>query len=117
MRRSSQSAWLATLLLGAVAAILGLIVPVTGLFLALAVTIVVLVLPGPGRFGFAGAWLGFGGTWTAMLGRAGVDCLLGAETSGACGGSLFQTYLAVGLLMAVVGLLATARAFRDVRAA
>lgn len=117
VEKRAQSAWLAALLLGTVAGIAGLIVPVAGMLLAVLTTVLVLLVPGPRKFGLAGAWLGFGGTWSALLIKTGIECVVGPSTSDGCGNWLFQTYLVVGILMAMVGLLLTLVVFRGTRAA
>ena len=110
--KRAQTAWLAALMLGAVAGVWGLIMPVTGLVLAATATLFAVVAPGGRRFALSGVWLGFGGIWTIFLLPASLDCVLGPAPSDACSGGLFATYLVVGMLMGVAGLLATASAFR-----
>ncbi len=110
--KGAQSAWLAAVLLGAVAAVVGVVIPATGLPLAAAVTVLVLVLRGPRQFGIGGAWLGFGGMWSVLLGRAAVDCVLGPASSDGCESSVFQAYLVIGIVLAGAGLLISAAAFR-----
>jgi hypothetical protein len=98
-------------MLGALAGVIGLIMPVLGLILAAVITVLAL-LRAPREFGLGGVWLGFGGTWTFFLGRAGIECLAAPPTSDGCGSPMFQAYLVVGVLMAAAGLLVTASAFR-----
>ena len=117
VEKRAQSGWLAALLLGAVAAIWGLIMPVAGMLLVVLTTAFVLLVPGTRLFGLAGAWLGFGGVWSMLLVRAAVGCVVGPSTSGGCDNWLFLTYLVVGILLAVVGMLLTLVMFRGRRAA
>jgi hypothetical protein len=117
VEKRAQSAWLAALVLGAVAAIWGLIMPVAGMLLMVLTTALVLLVPGTRLFGLAGTWLGFGGIWSVMLIRAGVDCVVGPATSDGCDNWLFLTYLVVGILMTLVGLLLTLAVFRGRRTA
>lgn len=117
VEKRAQSAWLAALLLGTVAGIFGLIMPVAGMGLVVAATALVLLVPGPRLFGLAGTWLGFGGMWSVLLFRVGIDCVVGPSTSDGCDNWIFQTYLVVGILMAVVGLLLTLAVFRGRRRA
>lgn len=111
-----QTVWLAGLLIGVLAGIIGLIIPVAGIGLAIASTLLVL-LRGPRTFGLGGVWLGFGGVWTALLFRALLECATTSTPSDGCHSQLFQTYIVVGLLMAVIGLFVTVVAIRGRRAA
>jgi hypothetical protein len=113
--KRAQSAWLAALMLGVVAGIFGLIMPVTGMALAVVTTALVLLVPGPRLFGLAGAWLGFGGIWSGLLIRVGIDCVVGPSTSDGCDNWLFIAHLVVGILMAIAGLLLTLVVFRGRR--
>lgn len=117
MDRNLQSAWVATVLLGVVLAVLGLVIPVSGVVLAAALTLLVMPPRRTRVVGLGGAWLGFGGTWSAFLLAAAVDCVVGASPSDACGSPLFQSYILIGLLMAAGGVLLSRTAFRDGMAA
>lgn len=117
IERRAQSAWLVALVLGAVAGVFGLIMPVAGPILAVSATSLALLLGRPRVFGLGGAWLGFGGMWSIFLLRAGFDCVAAPVSSDGCSSQLFQTYLIVGILMAIVGLLVTALASRGGRTA
>ncbi len=110
--KGAQSAWLAAVMLGAVTAVLGAVIPALGLPLAAAVTVLVLLVRGPRQCGLGGAWLGFGGIWAVFLGRAGIDCVLAGASSDGCSSPMFQGYIVVGCLMTAAGALVTARAFR-----
>ena len=115
--RAPQTAWLVALLLGAVAGVWGLIMPVTGMVLAVAATLLALLLRGPRLFGLGGVWLGFGGIWSFFLLRASIECAMNTPSSDGCSSRIFQTYLVVGILLAVVGMLVTVKAFRRGRRA
>jgi hypothetical protein len=115
--RAAQTAWVVAVLLGAVAGVWGLVMPVTGMVLAVAATLLALLLRGPRWFGLGGVWLGFGGSWSFFLIRASIECAMNPASSDGCGSRIFQTYLVVGILMAVVGMLVTRRAFRGGRTA
>ena len=116
MERRSNTVWFAGLAIGVLAAILGLILPVAGLGLGIAATLLVL-LRGPRTFGLGGVWLGFGGVWTALLFRALLECAMSPTPGDGCSSQMFQAYLVVGVLMAVLGLLVSIAAFRGRRAA
>jgi hypothetical protein len=116
VERGAQTVWLAALSIGVLAGILGLILPVAGLGLGVAATLLVL-LRGPRLVGLGGVWLGFGGLWSALLIRAGIECATGPAPSDGCSSPMFQAYLVVGLLMAVLGLVVSVVAFRSRRTA
>jgi len=116
VERRAPTVWLAGLLIGVLAGILGLILPIAGLGLLIAATLLVL-LRGTWAFGLGGVWLGFGGLWSALLLRAGLECAMNPASSDGCSSQMFQAYLVVGVLMSVTGLLVSAAAFRSRRAA
>ena len=115
--KHAQTAWVVAAILGAVAGVWGLVMPVTGLVLAIAATLLAMFLGGPRSFGLGGVWLGFGGIWSFFLLRASIECAMSTTSSDGCRSPMFQTYLVVGILLAIVGVLVTVRAFRRGRAA
>ena len=112
--KHAQTVWLAALLGGVLAGICGLIFPIAGIGLLVLATLLTLLASsrGPRLVALGGVWLGFGGLWSALLLRAGLECATQPPSSDGCGSSMFQAYVAVGVVTAALGLFVSIRALR-----